>query len=172
MAFFPCIFFCENNQLYFTGNHSNLKRLAKKDKVDVILKRSQDRTYFYNIALKMFAICDIKGLRLIVENPYAKQHFLVENFPYKATIIDRNRAARGDYFNKPTQYWFINCEPTNGCSYQEAKTHKRVASGKPGAYGGLCSEDRSLISPDYARNFICDYIIGKMQKYSQASMEF
>lgn len=28
---------------------------------------------------------------------------------------------------------------------------------------GLCSEERSLISPDYARNFICDFILGKTQ---------
>ena len=115
----------------------------------------------------MFAICDIRGFRLIVENPYASQHFLVGNFPYKATLIDRNRTARGDYFNKPTQYWFINCEPTFGESYQNARIHKRIASGKPGVHGGLCSEDRSLISPDYARNFICDFILGKEQFITQ-----
>lgn len=170
MAFFPCIYFCENNQLYFTGKHRNLNRLNKKDKIDTILKRSQDRAFFYELALKMFANCDIRGFRLIVENPYASQHFLVGNFPYKATLIDRNRTARGDYFNKPTQYWFINCEPLFGESYQNARIHKRIASGKPGAHGGLCSEDRSLISPDYARNFICDFILGKEQVGSQLNL--
>lgn len=170
MAFFPCIYFCENNQLYFTGKHRNLDRLNKKDKIDTILKRSQDRAFFYELALKMFANCDIRGFRLVVENPYASQHFLVGNFPYKATLIDRNRTARGDYFNKPTQYWFINCEPTFGESYQSARIHKRIASGKPGAHGGLCSEDRSLISPAYARNFICDFILGKEQVGSELSL--
>lgn len=172
MAFFPCVFFCENNQLYFTGSHQNLKQLTKKDKADIILKRSQDRTYFYNIALKMFTICDIKRIRLIVENPYAKQHFLIENFPYKATIIDKNRAARGDYFSKPTQYWFVNCEPTNGCSYQKAKKHKKISDYGHNSSSKSYLSERSLISPDYARNFICDYIIGKMQKYSQTYMNF
>ena len=28
---------------------------------------------------------------------------------------------------------------------------------------GLCSEESSMISPDYARNFICDFILGKEQ---------
>ena len=28
---------------------------------------------------------------------------------------------------------------------------------------GICDEDRSMISPDYARNFICDFILGKEQ---------
>lgn len=145
------------------GTHKNLEKLNKKEKADAIIKRSQDRVYFYELALMMFSICDIRGLRLIVENPYAGQHFLVGNFPYKATFVDRNRAARGDYFNKPTQYWFVNCEPTHGQTFQKAKMHKKIASGKPGARGGLCSEDRSLISNDYARNFICDFIIGKAQ---------
>lgn len=167
MAFFPCIFFCENNQLYFMGAHHNLKQLSKKAKADIILKRSQDRARFYELALKMFTICDIRGYRLIVENPYAGQHFLVGNFPYKATLIDRNRTLRGDYFTKPSQYWFINCTPTNGHSYQKPEKHKKVSSGSPGAYAGLCSEERSIITTDYARNFICDFIIGKKQSYSE-----
>ena len=34
---------------------------------------------------------------------------------------------------------------------------------KGASKAGLCSEDRSMISPDYARNFICDFVIGKQQ---------
>ena len=170
IAFFPCIFFCENNQLYFTGNHKNLWKLSKKEKSDTILKRSRDRQHFYELALKMFTVCDIRGLRLVVENPYAGQHYLVGNFPYSATLIDRDRTRRGDYFKKPTQYWFLNAEPTAGNSFTKPAKHKRISSGKPGAHGGLCSEDRSLISPDYARNFICDFIIGKEQKNSERSL--
>lgn len=170
MAFFPCIYFCENNQLYFIGAHHNLERMSKKEKADTILKRSQDRAYFYELALKMFTICDIRNIRLIVENPYAMQHFLVDNFPYKATFIDRDRTMRGDYFNKPTQYWFINCKPTHGQSFQNTKIRKKIASGKSGAHGGLCSEERSMISPDYARNFICDFILGKQQINSQLQL--
>lgn len=170
MAFFPCIYFCENNQLYFTGYHRNLERLSKKERADTILKRSADRARFYALALKMFTVCDIRGIRLVVENPYAALHYLVGNFPYKATFIDHNRTIRGDYYNKPTQYWFVNCEPTGGNTYQKAAVHKKIASGKPGAYGGLCSEDRSMISPDYARNFICDFILGKQQDFGQLSL--
>ena len=36
-----------------------------------------------------------------------------------------------------------------------------------GNTAGLCSEERSMISPDYARNFICDNILGKPQRGSQ-----
>lgn len=163
IAFFPCIFFCENNQLYFTGKHMNLSKLTKKEKIDTIINRAKDREFMYEMALKLFAVSDILKLRLIVENPYAGQHFLIENFPYSAAIIDRDRTQRGDYYKKPTQYWFVNCEPTHGYTYQKPITHKRIASGKPGIRGGICSEDRSMISPDYARNFICDWVIGKAQ---------
>jgi hypothetical protein len=36
--------------------------------------------------------------------------------------------------------------------------------------GGICDEDRSMISPDYARNFICDFILGKAQKNTQLDL--
>ena len=121
MAFFPCIYFCENNQLYFTGNHHNLDGMTAKDKADTILARSRDRQHLYELCLMLFSNCEQKGLRLVVENPYAPRHYLVENFPFKASIIDRNRALRGDYFSKPTQYWFVNCTPTNGLSLQRRR---------------------------------------------------
>lgn len=38
---------------------------------------------------------------------------------------------------------------------------------KAGIQQGICSEERSMISPDYARNFICDFILGKEQKFAQ-----
>lgn len=163
MAFFPCIFFCENNELYFTGKHMNLSRLSTKDKIDTILKRSRDRQFMYELILKLFCVCDVRNIRLIVENPYAQAHYLVNNFPYRAAIFDKDRTLRGDFYKKPTQYWFLNCEPTHGCTIQVPSAHKRIASGKPGIKGGICSEDRSMISPDYARNFICDFILGKAQ---------
>ena len=41
---------------------------------------------------------------------------------------------------------------------------------KGGVKSGLCSEERSMISPDYARNFICDFILGKKQGTYQATI--
>jgi len=170
IAFFPCIYFCENNQLYFTGKHHNLSKLSTKDKVDIIIERQNNRAYFYNMCLRLFAICDMRGIPLIVENPYATQHYLVENFMYKASIIDRNRTKRGDYFVKPTQYWFVNCKPTSGYSFQVPKEIKNIRNSKSGIKGGICSEERSMISPDYARNFINDFILGRTSEYSQLTL--
>lgn len=169
-GFFPCVFFCENNQLYFTGEHQNLKKLSAKEKANVILERSRSRQHLYELALKMFSICEQRGLRLIVENPYAAQHFLVGNFPYKAKLIDRNRGLRGDLYKKPTQYWFLNCEPTYGSSMEAPREHKNIRTSKSGIMAGMCSEDRSMISPEYARNFICDFILGKEQSGTQLNL--
>ena len=163
MAFFPCIYFCENNELYFTGKHMNLSRLTTEKKIETILHRSRNRQFMYELCLKFFCVCDVRNIRLIVENPFSYAHYLVNNFPYKAVLIDKNRSLRGDFFNKPTQYWFLNCEPTYGKTFQMPSMHKHIASGKPGIKGGICSEDRSMISPDYARNFICDFILGRPQ---------
>ncbi len=77
---------------------------------------------------------------------------------------------RGDYFVKPTAYWFINCEPTYGCSLQRDKKQKVVMKCKDASKSGICSEERSMISPDYARNFICDFILGKEQPTTQKSL--
>lgn len=159
MAFFPCIFFSQQNTTFFDGTNINWKNNTARERADKILERNRMRQYFYEIALKMFNYCDVNGLRLIVENPYCSTHFLHSNFMYKPTLIDKNRQMRGDYFRKPTQYWFVNCEHTNGCCNQIPKLKKTV-NGLSGHSGSLCDEDRSMISPDYARNFICDFILG------------
>lgn len=164
MAFFPCIYFSSNNTLHFDGTWLTYHQrgMSELEINEAILKRGRERQYFYEVLLKLFSVCTMKGLRLIVENPYATHHYLHANFPYKPKLIDHNRQMRGDYFRKPTQYFFHNCEPTCGQSYckpKEVKNVKQLSGGK----GGLCNEERSLISPDYARNFICDFILGKTQ---------
>lgn len=74
---------------------------------------------------------------------------------------------RGDYYKKPTAYWFWNCEPTNGFTYQDDKEKKTIMNSRGSSEAGICSEERSLISSDYARNFICDFILGKKQAIGQ-----
>lgn len=46
------------------------------------------------------------------------------------------------------------------CFFEQSGTFKNEFK-----KAGLCSEERSMISPDYARNFICDFIIGKNQHF-------
>lgn len=79
-------------------------------------------------------------------------------------VVDQNRSLRGDKWVKPTAYWFFNCEPTHGCTYQLYQGNiKSVLYAKKSPVKGVCSEERSSITSDYARNFICDFILGKVQ---------
>lgn len=86
------------------------------------------------------------------------------------TVIDNNRLLRGDYYVKPTAYWFVNCRPTYGSSLQPRKKGKNICQIEPNHMPGICNEERSMISPDYARNFICDFVLGRVQEHSQLSL--
>lgn len=170
MAFFPCIYFCASSQMSFFWTCTNYRAKTTKESTDLILERSKNREYFFSLAVKMLAVAKIRGLRLIMENPWSEQTFLKANFVASPSLVDMDRSKRGDYFTKPTAYWFINCNPTHGKSFQRPKEHKTIMSAKGASRAGLCSEDRSMISPDYARNFICDFVIGKEQIGTQLSL--
>lgn len=170
MAFFPCIYFSCLSQMGFGWYNHNYVNLSTKEKGDMILQRSANREKFFRLMVQMFAVVEMRGLRMVVENPWAMQHFLKANFIVPPSFIDKDRSRRGDGFKKPTAYWFWCCEPTHGRSYQPNKNVRRVVDCKHDRGGGICSEERSTISPDYARNFICDFIIGKEQEFTQPSL--
>lgn len=201
MAFFPCIRFCSvMEQLQHEDFYDSAQKRHKnfgteeyyKRKWSVLRNYSQERFQLYDLALKMYAVCQIKGIRMIMENPWHPTNFTNHFWFARVSVIDKDRTLRGDYFRKPTAYWFQNCEPTHGKSYQPTPNNKirTITAGSNAAktkrekskligreeldekyidhksQRGLCDEDRSMISPDYARNFICDFIIGKEQPHT------
>lgn len=74
-AFFPCIYFCEASQLAFrySCNHYNKKTI--REKTGMIIERSNNRNYYYNIAVKFFCVVKERGLKMIMENPYSPLGF-------------------------------------------------------------------------------------------------
>lgn len=170
LAFFPCIYFSALSQIAFSFGCKNYRKLTVMEKSNKIIERSHNREKFFRLCVKMIAVSIDRGLRLIMENPWGEQTFLKANFVAPPTIIDNDRSIRGDYFKKPTAYWFFNCEPTYGKTIQKNKNVKRVLDCSHGIESGICSEERSMISPDYARNFICDFILGKKQNISQLTL--
>ena len=136
----------------------------------MILQRAADRFKFYTLAVKMVTVAKERGLRLIMENPWTLPHYLKDNFPIAPAWIDNNRMLRGDYFVKPTAYWFVNCEPTHGFTLQNDKHKKIISECKGGKAAGICSEERSMISPDYARNFLCDKVLGITQEINNKQL--
>lgn len=170
LAFFPCIYFCESSQCAFRFWHFNYRKLSVKEMTEKILERTKNRAYFYSLAIKLASVAKQRGIRLIIENPWSGIGYLRNNFVEDPKVIDMDRTLRGDYFKKPTAYWFLNCEPTMGLTIQKDKKTKTIRKTKSASEAGLCSEDRSMISPDYARNFICDFILGKEQIGTQLNL--
>ena len=194
MAFFPCIKFCSvmeqiQHEDFYDQSQKRKKNFGTPEyyqqKWSVLRNFSQERFLFYDLALKLTAVVQIKGLRMIMENPWHPTNFTNHFWFARVSLIDKNRTLRGDYFRKPTGYWYTNCKPTFGESYQPTPKEKvRTITAGSGAQkaqrkmkgttqesrfighksqSGLCDEERSMISPDYARNFICDFILGKPQ---------
>ena len=171
IAFFPCIYFSAISQMSMSFGDTNYRKLSIKEKTDKILERSANREYFFRICVKMISVAMQKNIRLIMENPWSEQTFLKANFVMPPSLVDMDRTKRGDVYKKPTAYWFVNCEPTNGQSFQRTKTQvKTIMSSRGSSKAGICSEERSMISPDYARNFICDFILGKKQKNTELTL--
>jgi len=207
LAFFPCIKFCsvmeqiQHSDFYDSSQKKN-KNFGTPEyytkKWNTLRRYSQERFYFYDIALKLIAVAEIRGLRLIIENPWHPTNFTNHFFPLRVTLIDNDRTIRGDYYKKPTGYWFLNCEPTHGETVQPCplelrrkltagsgggKKKKELISAGCSEYDvamyiehetktGLCDTKRSEIRTDYARNFICDFILGKRQEVGQLTFGF
>ena len=171
MAFFPCIYFETIQQLVFALAKNDMKKKSMQYKIQYAMDRLDMRTQFHKLLYKFMYVAYEKQLRLIIENPATEPNYLItgQNFP-TPTIIDKDRMMRGDVFKKPTAYWFVNCTPTYGKTEQRDKIQKRIDRCKSSEKAGICSEERSMIHPDYARNFICDFIIGKEQQGTQLSI--
>lgn len=170
VAFFPCLYFCATSQIAFSLGNNNYIKLTNEEKIKKILERSNMRKLFYDTLIKFVGICFKKNLRMIFENPWSEQTYLRANFLKAPDLIDNNRALRGDYFKKPTAFWFFNCKPTYGESFQPNYNPINVWKAKKSRQAGVCSEERSKISPDYARNFIYDFILGKPQDIGQLNL--
>ena len=168
IAFFPCIYFESLQQTCFDLTNTNYRKKTMCEKIELTLDRLKLRTEFHALLYRLLWIAYNRNLRLIIENPSTEPNYLItgQNFP-KPTMIDKNRMLRGDYYVKPTAYWFFNCSPTYGRSFQKDKMQKIIMKAKGSGQTGVCSSERSMISPDYARNFICDFILGKEQKHTE-----
>lgn len=118
----------------------------------------------YELITKLAVICLRKRLRLIIENPYSEQHYLTKYWCLKPKVIDRDRTVRGDIFTKPTQYWFVGCDPSFKVIFEmmEYVEHKDWNSSTWGT-SAKAKAERSLIHPQYANRFIREFILDEEQ---------
>lgn len=167
MAFFPCIHFCDAKTLLFRGVHLSQKRKELYDIMRANIPLSRERQKFFEVLLRFIVVVGERHLQMILENPWntSRMTYLQDNFP-EPSLIDTNRALRGDYYVKPTAYWFFNREPTEGESFQDKNDNPLIVFKQHGKHQetGVCDSERSAISPTYAKNFIADFILGEKRK--------
>ena len=93
---------------------------------------------------------------MIVENPYTQPHYLTQFFPVKPKVIDKDRSKNGDHYGKPTQYWFVNCEPEENVVFEAIEyVNKKIITQREQHQ----KTKRSMIHPQYAKRFIQTYVI-------------
>ena len=161
-AFFPCTRFEAKIPLSFRGESYQQKNWTDEQKLEYSMNLHKELHELYTLLSQMVTICIRKGLKLIIENPHTQPHYLTTYWCIKPKLIDKDRTMNGDFYKKPTQYWFINCEPKNNLvweplDYVEQKTisHATKEDGKSR------QTIRSMIHPQYANRFIRQYIIDK-----------
>lgn len=165
-AFFPCIRFENQIMLWFRGQSASQKKWSLEKKCEFDINLLEEVLHMYSLVNKMFIICMRKGLKLVMENPYSEEHFLRRYWCYSPAIIDRDRRDSGDYFKKPTQYWFLNCKPQNNLVFEpiryvgiHTKWEHRTMNDYCVTGASNIKTARSMIHPQYADRFIRQYIL-------------
>lgn len=154
LSFFPCVCFENQKNMWFLGNSYSQRNWADIQKLEKNIEMHKELHYNYCLVCKMFIVCLKKGIKMIMENPYSEIHYLKRNFCIKPKVIDMNRRERGDYFVKPTQYWFVNCEPKNNFIMEA-----QIIMPKKDIINTHDRKERSEISKEYANRFIREFIL-------------
>lgn len=155
IAFFPCTYFSDQSQLLSRGDNFGQQKWSIEKKLKYSMDKMEKRMLFYKYLSTLCLIAIKKDFRLIIENPYGRVNFLKQFFPVKPGLVIEDRRKMGDVYKKPTQFFFINCEPEfklYGDYFIKVNDQKKIEK----TYGF----DRSLISAAFAKNFIKTFIIG------------
>jgi len=160
VAFFPCTRFEAKIPLGFRGEMAQQKSWSDIDKLHYSMKLHEELHELYELISMMVCVCIEKGLRIVIENPYTQPHYLTTYWCIKPTLIDKDRSLNGDYYKKPTQYWFVNCEPEENFIFEPIENVETYrVSGKRNREDISKKVERSLMHPQYANRFIRQKIL-------------
>lgn len=140
--------------MHFRGTAFQQKKWTDEQKLEYDLKLHKELDLMYEKITKLAIVCIRKKTPLIIENPYSTTHYLVKYWAIPSKVIDKDRTLRGDYFEKPTQYWFINCEPKYNMILEAYSWNKKKIINNTSS-----KTERSLISNEYANRFIREFIL-------------
>lgn len=170
MAFFPCTRFESRVPLLFRGQATQQKSWSDEQKLEYSITLQNELTELYILLCKMVIVVLRKGLRMVIENPYTAPHYLTTYWCLRPTIIDKDRTQNGDYYKKPTQYWFLNCKPKNNLIFEPVEyvgIHKKWEHRTMKDYFVTGAKNvktaRSMIHSQYANRFIRQYLIDESE---------
>lgn len=154
IAFFPCVRFEAQIIINMRGDHIEIKKWNDDKKLEYSMKLNNELNHMYQLVSKLAIVCIKKKIALVIENPYSSQHYLTRYWPLKPAIVDHDRRRDGDWYKKPTQYWFINCKPKNNMLFEPIEfVEKKVIENIKN------QAQRSMIHPQYANRFLRQYIL-------------
>lgn len=175
IAFFPCIRFENQVMLFFRGQAKQMKKWTDVQKMENCMKLQDELTEMYKLVNMLFITCMRKKIRLIMENPFSEEHYLRRYWCIKPAVIDRNRQLRGDYFCKPTQYWFVNCEPQYNFEWFEQTDKETYNIENAHIFASKLGKNRavvrSMIAPEYAERFIREFILDKESQNEESKRD-
>lgn len=160
MAFFPCTRFESRIPLSMRGEAFQQKKWTDLQKLQYSMKLHSELHMLYERLCQLVVVAERKGLKMVIENPYTQPHYLTTYWCIKPTVIDKNRTDNGDYFKKPTQFFFINLQPSQNLVFEALEyTETKVISKVSGTDKTTRQTERSMMHPQYARRFIKQYIL-------------
>lgn len=161
MAFFPCTRFETKIIQWMKGDIYSQRNWNDEKKLEYSMKLYRQMDEMYQLISKMVIVCIRKNLRLVIENPKSMPHHLTDYWCLKPTIVDKDRRKNGDYYKKPTQYWFVNCKPKNNLVFEALDYVPQIKSERvvKDDFGLDRTTARSMIHPQYANRFIRQYLI-------------
>lgn len=162
IAFFPCTRFNAMIPLWFRGQAKQQKNWDDIKKLEYSMNLHDELHELYMLLCMLVIIVEKRSLQLIIENPYTQPHYLTNYWCIMPSIIDKDRHANGDFFKKPTQYWFINCEPQNNLISDCVNIIPKKVIGSVKKSEHSVQTQRSMISSQYAERFIKKFIIKKV----------
>ncbi len=154
LAFFPCTRFEQQILTCFRGDNFGYQKKSLEWKLEKDLTLINELNYYYELITKLVLICLDRKLKLVIENPYSTQHYLIKYRCLKPQLIINDRREMGDYYKKPTMFYFINCEPKNNFLFEARIINEKKVVDKVNN-----QVERSLISKDFANRFIREYLI-------------
>lgn len=151
IAFFPCTYFSNNNELFLNGVHYSMKKWSEQHKSEYISRRLEERQKFENVLITL--IQKIK-VPMIIENPNSK--FII-NFCKRNNLkyIMHSRDKHGDFYRKPTVYILLNDVNITELDIDHSDIHLTIQRDRSSDFKGISRKlRRSLISDLYINNLL------------------